>query len=119
MAIKSDEVKGLYYQYYQHMQMLEQRVRNIETNQLNLEQENARLKSQLERIKPVHIENINYKIQELTVKELKGTLNIGLTALTDEDQLKSMIADLDTKEDIHPEDLDESEKEKRDTDRRL
>jgi spore germination protein PC len=103
----------LNYQYNQHVQMLEQRVRNLEANQQNLYQQYISLKNQFEQIKPVHIENINYKIQELNVKELTGTLNIGLTTFADEDQLKKMMEDVNKKEDIHLEDLDQSQQEKR------
>ncbi|UJF34835.1 spore germination protein GerPC [Paenibacillus hexagrammi] len=40
--------------------------------------------------------NITYKIQELHVNELKGTLNIGLTSTATEGQLRSMIEKLKT-----------------------
>jgi spore germination protein PC len=97
----------LNYQYYQHIQMLEQRILNLEINQQNLYRDYLLLKNQLEQIKPVRIDHINYKIQELVVTELSGTLNIGLSALTDEDQLKNIMADANNKEDIHLEDLAE------------
>jgi hypothetical protein len=40
--------------------------------------------------------NITYKIQELHVNELKGTLNIGLTSTATPEQLRSMIEKLKT-----------------------
>lgn len=40
--------------------------------------------------------NITYKIQELHVNELKGTLNIGLTSSATPEQLNSMIEKLKT-----------------------
>jgi hypothetical protein len=56
-----------------------------------VEKENEDLKEKVENIKPINIENINYKIQELTVEELSGTLNIGLSALTDAENLKKLL----------------------------
>jgi hypothetical protein len=56
-----------------------------------IEKENEHLKEKVEKIKPINIENINYKIQELTVEELSGTLNIGLSALTDAENLKKLL----------------------------
>ncbi|MFN7251368.1 MAG: spore germination protein GerPC [Anaerobacillus sp.] len=56
-----------------------------------VEKENEELKEKVENIKPINIENINYKIQELTVEELSGTLNIGLSALTDAENLKKLL----------------------------
>ncbi|ANE45447.1 hypothetical protein SY83_02915 [Paenibacillus swuensis] len=76
-----------------YLVMLEQRIRQLEAKQQFLEQEQAVLKEQLQSIKPIHIENINYKIQELTVSELSGTLNIGMTALTDHEQLQKWLSE--------------------------
>lgn len=54
-------------------------------------QENEELKKQVENIKPINIENINYKIQELTVEELSGNLMIGMTAFGDSEDLKNLL----------------------------
>lgn len=110
------------YKQYQYLLQIEQRMQQLEAAQqlfeqkiqrLNekWEQDNLKLKEQLEQIKPIHIENINYKIQELAVKDLKGTLNIGLTALTDEDQLKKIIDDVEQGKDIQFDDLNSSPEE--------
>lgn len=56
-----------------------------------LEEANRLLKEQVEGLKPVQYGNITYKVQELHVNELTGTLNIGLTSLADEGQLKAMM----------------------------
>lgn len=107
------------YKQYQYLLQIEQRMQQIEAaNQRfeqeirslheKLEQDNLKLKEQLEQIKPIHIENVNYKIQELAVKDLKGTLNIGLTALTDEGQLKKVIDDVEQGKNIQFEDLNSS-----------
>ena len=58
--------------FYEIIQQLQYRV-------LQLEEANRKLSEKVEDIKPLVIENINYKIQELNVDELKGTLNIGLS----------------------------------------
>jgi hypothetical protein len=42
-------------------------------------------------MKCVNIENINYKIQELTVQQLSGTLNIGMSALTDPEEVNKWL----------------------------
>ncbi|WP_218838252.1 spore germination protein GerPC [Bacillus sp. FJAT-45350] len=83
----------------------------------DIEEENKQLKEKIENLQPITIENINYKIQELTVKELSGTLNIGMTALTDPENIKKLINehddikfnDLDTTEVSEVEDLDQFE----------
>ncbi|MFD0712230.1 spore germination protein GerPC [Paenibacillus sp. GCM10027626] len=93
-------------QYINYMHMIEQRMRQLEEKQQLLEKENEKLNNQLLQIKPVHIENINYKVQELTVKELSGTLNIGLTALADQEQLKKWFTDPGQGEEIQFQDLD-------------
>ncbi len=63
----------------------------LEKRMAQLEEENKEIKEKLVSMKPVHIEAINYKIQELVVKELKGTLNIGMTGITDPQQLAEWI----------------------------
>jgi spore germination protein PC len=73
----------------------QRQVKELETRIRLLQEEHKSLKEQLGNIKQVHIENINYKIQELTVKELKGTLNIGMTALTDPEEIKKWLGESD------------------------
>lgn len=68
-----------------------------------IEKENEQLKEKVSNLKPINIENINYKIQELTVEELSGSLNIGLSALTDAENLKKL---LEEKGEIKFNDLD-------------
>lgn len=79
------------YNYHAYLQMLEQRVRQLEDRALLAEREVKELKEAFGRIKPVNIEAINYKVQELAVKDLSGTLNIGLTALSDPEQLQQWL----------------------------
>lgn len=84
----------------------EQRITMLEFKQSELEAENQRLKDQLFGLKdtlnnpaePKHTTppNITYKIQELHVNELKGTLNIGITSTANTEQLRDMIEKLKT-----------------------
>jgi predicted nuclease with TOPRIM domain len=71
------------YHPYQHYLQIEQRLQQMEEEVKKLKEENSELGERLDKIKPINIENINYKIQELVVNELKGTLNIGMTGITD------------------------------------
>ncbi len=70
---------------------LEARFLRMEERLRQLEEANRLLKEQVEAVKPVQYGNITYKVQELHVNELTGTLNIGLTSLADEGQLKTMM----------------------------
>ncbi|NOU98821.1 spore germination protein GerPC [Paenibacillus planticolens] len=86
----------------------EQRIAMLESKQYELEAENQRLKDQLDKQlkeklndqtanqKQTPPPNITYKIQELHVNELKGTLNIGLTSTASPEQLHSMIEKMKT-----------------------
>ncbi len=67
----------------------------------------GQLKQQVEQIKPVTIENINYKIQELAVKELKGTLNIGMTALTDPEEIQKWLATPQSDKGVNLQDIEQ------------
>lgn len=71
---------------------LEQRLQAMEERQQELEEDNRQLKEQIAAIEPARYGNITYKIQELHVNELKGTLNIGLTSQADEGQIQDMIS---------------------------
>lgn len=79
------------YNYHAYLQMLEQRVRQLEDRALLAEKEVRDLKEAFQRIKPINIEAINYKVQELAVSDLSGTLNVGLTALADPEQLQQWL----------------------------
>lgn len=61
------------YAFQQILFHLQQRV-------TDLENELAALRKEMQQIKPVVIENMNYKIHELQIKELSGALQIGLSA---------------------------------------
>jgi len=74
-----------------YLQLLEQRLRQLEDRALLAEAELRELKEAFARVKPVHIGSVNYKVQELTVSDLSGALNIGLTAMSDPEQLERWI----------------------------
>ncbi|EGL82731.1 hypothetical protein CathTA2_1739 [Caldalkalibacillus thermarum TA2.A1] len=83
-------------------------IQHLEERLQKLEKDNEELKQKLENIKPVHIENINYKIQELVVQELSGTLNIGLTAEADAEEIQRWFNG-DGKEGVQINDLEENQ----------
>ncbi|WP_062239236.1 spore germination protein GerPC [Fictibacillus sp. FJAT-27399] len=72
---------------YHFLQQLQQQI-------IELQHENQTLREALNNIKPINIENINYKIQELHVKELKGTLNIGLTGEAHLEDMETIIDEI-------------------------
>ncbi|MEK8128809.1 spore germination protein GerPC [Paenibacillus filicis] len=53
-----------------------------------------KLSHHLDDLKPAAPPSITYKIQELHVNELKGTLNIGLTSTATTEQLRGMLEKL-------------------------
>jgi vacuolar-type H+-ATPase subunit I/STV1 len=79
------------YYPYQHYSQIEQRLQQMEEEVKKLKAENNELGEKLDNIKPINIENINYKIQELVVRELKGTLNIGMTGITDPKEISKWL----------------------------
>lgn len=66
--------------YHHPLYLIDQRLKCLEQEIHRLKQENASLKETLKQLKPMKIEKIEYKIHELHVETLSGTLNIGLTA---------------------------------------
>lgn len=83
-------------------------IKKFEEKLESLEEENKELKQKVEEMKPINIENINYKIQELSVQELSGTLNVGLTSLADSEELKELIKSANGK-DFKLEDIDDED----------
>ncbi|MDE5413684.1 spore germination protein GerPC [Alkalihalobacterium chitinilyticum] len=95
------QVKPQLPNFYQILEELKEKVEKVE-------EENDELKEKIEDLQPINIENINYKIQELAVEDLSGTLNIGITALTDPENLKKLLKDF---EGINVNDVEENEME--------
>jgi spore germination protein PC len=93
-----------------YLQMMEQRIRNLEDRALLAEKELRDLKESFQHIKPVNIDSINYKVQELVVSDLSGTLHVGLTALTDSAQLEKWMQQHESGEEVKLENLQSEEK---------
>ena len=70
-------------------------LKKIYENLHHLEEENKKLKEQMDNIKPLTIENINYKIHDLHVQDLSGNLMVGLTALSDAEELQKLLEEND------------------------
>jgi hypothetical protein len=105
-------------EYFKQLQVrflqMEEAIAELQSELAALESENKQIRKKMADIKPIHIENLNYKIQELGVQELKGTLNIGMTALSDAEQIQKIIRESETGEsvqlhDMETEDPNESE----------
>lgn len=75
-----------------YLRYLEEKLKMLEKKQRELEHAHDQLEKKLSQLQPVHIDHIHYKIQELTVQELKGTLNIGMSALTDPEEIKKWLS---------------------------
>jgi spore germination protein PC len=67
------------------------RLNRMEREMEHLRQENDALRKRVESLQPLSIERLEYKIQELNIETLSGTLNIGLTTHTDGQGLEQMI----------------------------
>jgi spore germination protein PC len=79
---------------YDAWENLWRRLENMERQLQKLRKENRELKEKLENIRPVRIEKIEYKIHELHVDTLSGTLNVGLTASGDDPAVGEMVEKL-------------------------
>lgn len=72
------------YSYDYSAYFLWERLQQLENELTSLKKENQELKEKIASIKPIQIDKIEYKIHELQVQTLSGTLNVGLTANGDE-----------------------------------
>jgi hypothetical protein len=75
------------------VRLLEHQLRELEERIRRAEEELRALKEETARVRPIRIEAINYKVQELVVSELSGTLHVGLTALTDSKSLEKIVGE--------------------------
>ncbi|MRG29479.1 hypothetical protein GIJ05_15200 [Laceyella tengchongensis] len=73
------------------LRMLWERIYSLENRLQMLVNENEALQQQVKQLKPLHIDKIEYKIHELHVETLSGTLNIGLTATGEENGVGEII----------------------------
>jgi spore germination protein PC len=69
-----------WYRYYQLSYELSQ-----------LKQEVQKLQERIEKLQPIHIDRVEYKIQELQVDTLSGTLNVGLTATGEGEAVEQLV----------------------------
>lgn len=67
------------------------RLNHLEQEIRRLKKENKEIKERIAAIKPLIVERLEYKIQELDIQTLSGTLNVGLTAHGDEKSIEGMI----------------------------
>ncbi|WP_018933167.1 hypothetical protein [Gracilibacillus lacisalsi] len=58
-----------------------------------LEEENKQIKEELANKKSITVENVNNKIQDLNVQELSGSLLVGLSALSDAEELQELLSE--------------------------
>ncbi|MDN4595033.1 spore germination protein GerPC [Polycladomyces subterraneus] len=87
------------------------RINQLQQEIENLKEENEQIRKQLASIQPVTIERMEYKIQELRVETLSGTLNVGLSAHGDEQTLSKIIdqmKDNDNEDSVNMGDLEGS-----------
>lgn len=67
------------------------RLRHLEREIAILRRENEALKKKLASLQPITIERIEYKIQELSIETLSGTLNVGLSATGDGESIERIL----------------------------
>jgi spore germination protein PC len=63
----------------------------LEKETAELKKEIRELKEKLDQLRPVHIDKLEYKIHELEIDTLSGTLNVGLTANGDDSAVGEII----------------------------
>src|SRR5699024_11934053 len=73
-----------------------EQIKNIQEKLTEIEEKYTKLKETIEHLKPMTVENVHYKIQDLHVQDLSGTLHVGLTTLSDAEQLEKLLADSDS-----------------------
>ncbi|WP_163970574.1 coiled-coil domain-containing protein [Oceanobacillus halotolerans] len=86
--LKQEEKKPSEMTMAEHMEKLNEKLNK-------LEEEQKKMQDEIDNIKPVNVENVNYKIQDLNVQDLSGTLLVGLTTLSDAENLKELLAEND------------------------
>jgi hypothetical protein len=87
------EVSLTVWNVWEAIQQLDMRVQR-------LERENQDLRKQLEATKrPFRVKKIVYHVHALHIKEMSGTLNIGITAPIDEEDMEQLVVDMKREED--------------------
>ncbi|WP_168188714.1 spore germination protein GerPC [Thermoflavimicrobium daqui] len=67
------------------------RLNQLEKELAKLKNENRNLKEKIESLQSLKIDKIEYKIHELKVQTLSGTLNVGLTSSGDAKDVKKVV----------------------------
>lgn len=67
------------------------RLQQLEDEVAKLNKESQELKEMINDLKPIIIEKMEYKIHELHVQDLNGTLNVGLAANGDDTTMSGVI----------------------------
>ncbi|TCS92842.1 spore germination protein GerPC [Hazenella coriacea] len=67
------------------------RLQQLEDEIAKLNKESQELKEMINNLKPIQIDKMEYKIHELHVQTLSGTLNVGLSANGDETCMSGVI----------------------------
>ncbi|GEM_PF-2389873 len=80
-------------QWHWYMQQAYERNEQLLKQVEALEARIKSLEGKLDQYKPVHIETINYKVQELHVQELSGTLVAGLSALAEGEAVQKWLSE--------------------------
>lgn len=70
---------------------IQEQIQSLKNEITELKAANQKLQKKMATLQPIQIEKMEYKIHELVVKTLSGTLNIGLTAHGDEESIVKLI----------------------------
>jgi hypothetical protein len=73
----------MYDPYWQYFEYLRQEIEKIRY-------ENELLRKQVEELKPIKVEKMEYKIQELNIQTLSGMLNLGLSLNGDGENISDL-----------------------------
>ncbi|WP_169713744.1 spore germination protein GerPC [Paludifilum halophilum] len=77
------------------------RLNRLEQDLQSLRQENEELRKKLATIQPLRIERIEYKVQELQVETLSGTLDIGLSVKGDDQSIDRLVEKIKDGQNTH------------------
>lgn len=95
LYLRKEVIKIYSYDFWNSWRQIKQLQKEIE----KLKAENRELSKKIAALQPVQIEKMEYKINELIVETLSGTLNIGLSAHTDEKGLQKIIEKIHQEQD--------------------
>lgn len=70
---------------------MQEQIQVLKKEITELKTANQKLQKKIAKLQPIQIEKMEYKIHELVVKTLSGTLNIGLTVHGEEEDIVKLI----------------------------